>query len=283
MRILIIQENGRHPENRDFHICFSIQRAFKKLGHDAVVWGLGHDNYEQAPIWDSYELILNLENYDSIGWVPDLSQTTNPKKFLWSIDAHCRGIQTFLHTFHTGKYDLILQSTEDFVDENSVWFPNCYDDTLLRPMKIDKTVDVGFCGSLLNRGGILDHLEKKYNLQKNIFVIGDKMVEKVNSFWINFNINLANDINYRSFETIGCGTVLLTNFNPQYEKLGFVDEYNCLFYNNLSSLDKKIEKYIRKYDKLKEIRDNALKLAEKHTYDVRAKQLINIFKEIKND
>jgi hypothetical protein len=283
MKVLIIQENGRHEQNRHFRECFCMQRSLQKLDHEVDIWGLGHDSYETKPEVDEYDLILNLENYDSIGWVPNLSTTTKPKKYLWSIDAHCRGMKPFYDTFHAGKYDLILQSTEDFVDENSVWFPNCYDDALLKPMKIDKTVDVGFCGSLLNRGGILGHLEKKYNLQKNIFVTGDKMVEKINSFWINFNINLANDINYRSFETIGCGTVLLTNYNPQYEKLGFIDEYNCLFYNNLSSLDEKIEKYIRKYDKLKEIGDNALELAEKHTYDVRAKQLINIFKEIEND
>jgi hypothetical protein len=277
MKILIIQENGRHEENRHFRECFCMQRALQKLGHSVEIWGLGHNFFEASPFWDTYDIILNFENYDGTGWLPNLSRITKPKKYLWSIDAHCRTMQPFYDTFHSGKYDLILQSTEDYVDENSVWFPNCYDNTLLQPLKIDKNVDIGFCGSTLNRGALLDRLSSDYNLQKDIWVLGEEMVKKINSYWIHFNINLANDINYRSFETIGCGTVLLTNYNPQYEKLGFVDEHNCLMYKDFNDLGIKINKYIKKYDKLNTISKNALELSKKHTYDVRAKQLIELY------
>ena len=129
MKILIIQENGRHEENKHFRECFCMQRSLQKLGHETDVWGLGHDHFEASPFWDTYDIILNFENYDIEGWLPDLSSVTKPKKYLWSIDAHCRGMKPFYDTFHSGKYDLILQSTEDYVDENSVCFPNCYDDT----------------------------------------------------------------------------------------------------------------------------------------------------------
>tara|TARA_R110000824_G_scaffold3106_1_gene14228 strand:- start:783 stop:1625 length:843 start_codon:yes stop_codon:yes gene_type:complete len=280
MKILIIQENGRHEENRHFRECFCMQRSLQKLEHEVDVWGLGHDSYETQPKYDEYDLILNFENYDASGWTPDLSHTTKPKKFLWSIDAHCRGLAPFISTYNSGKYNLILQSTEDFVQENSTWFPNCYDDSLIKPMNLDKTVDIGFCGSLLNRGGLLDHLSKEHKLQKDIWILGEEMVKKINSYWIHFNINLANDINYRSFETIGCATTLLTNYNPQYEKLGFVDEKNCLFYSDLDDLNSKIEKYVKKYDKLKEINKNAIELAKKHTYDIRAKKLIKLYKDV---
>ena len=86
MRILIIQENGRHEENRDFRECFSLQRAFVTLGYACDVWGLGHSNYTSAPDFDCYDVIINLENYDEAGWVPDLSQAT-ARKFLWAIDG----------------------------------------------------------------------------------------------------------------------------------------------------------------------------------------------------
>ena len=117
-------------------------------------------------------------------------------------------------------------------------------------------------------------------LEPDIWVLGDAMVDKINSYWIHFNLNLANDINYRSFETIGCGTTLLTNYNPQYEKLGFIDEYNCLFYRNQDSLTSKLAKYLKNYDKLQDINANALQLAKKHTYTERAKKLLNLFQEI---
>ena len=92
MNVLIIQENGRHDGNRNFRECFCAQRAFIYHGHDATVWGLGHTNYKEEPDYDSYDLIINLENYDETGWVPNLSKIQT-KKFLWSIDAHVKGVE----------------------------------------------------------------------------------------------------------------------------------------------------------------------------------------------
>ena len=58
MKVLIIQENGRHEENRNFRECFCLQRSFIKLGNTADVWGLGHENYNTTPDYEDYDLIL---------------------------------------------------------------------------------------------------------------------------------------------------------------------------------------------------------------------------------
>lgn len=277
MKILIIQENGQHAANRNFRECFCMSRSLTKMGHEVEIWGKGHVNFETQPQWESYDIILNFENYDSTGWVPTLEATTAPKKYLWSIDAHCRGMSPFADTFRSGKYDLILQSTKDFVNnDNSVWFPNCYDASLFKP-SAPKNNFLGFCGSLLNRKQILDFLTQKYNLKQDIWVLGEDMVKTISSYEVHFNINLANDINYRSFETLGCGTLLLTNYNPQYEELGFVDGKNCLIYRDVESLCKKIEYCIENPESVKEITKNGIELAKNHTYDIRAKNLISLY------
>ena len=275
MKILIIQENGHHDSNRHFRECFCMSRSLEKMGHTTEVWGKGHDNFNELPQWESYDLILNFENYDSTGWVPTLADVRTPKKILWSIDAHCRGMTPFTDTFYTGKYDLILQSTKDFVDDNSVWFPNCYDASLFKPCS-DKRTLLGFCGSLLNRKPMLDFLTQKYNLKQDIWVLGEDMVKEVSSYGVHFNMNLANDINYRSFETLGCGTLLLTNYNPQYEELGFIDGENCLMYKDINSLCQKIEYCIKNPESVDEMTKNGIELARNHTYDVRAKKLISL-------
>ena len=272
MKILLIQENGRHEKNRHFRECFSLQTAFKKLGHEAHVWGLGHDNYEQSPDYNSYDLIVNMENYDQTGWVPDLSKYKHPKKFLRNVDAHCVGFDVCRKEFERGQYDLILQATLDFVDDNSIWLPNAFDEELIYPMeKVDKENYIGFCGSLLNRRKLLDYLEYKHGLKKDIWKLGEDMVTCVNSYKIHFNINLANDINYRSFETIGCNTILLTNYNHQYEKLGFVDEENCLIYRSVADLEQKILKYRDDFGKIKQISENGYRLSKEHTFYERAR------------
>jgi len=277
MNVLIIQENGKHEKNKQFRECFSMARALNRQGCEVDVWGKGHSSYNNVPRWEFYDLIVNLENYDLSGWVPDLSATSRPKKMLWVIDAHCRGMEPYVNTFVNGKYDLMLQSTKDFLDKDSVWFPNCYDGHLVSPIS-DKKHFIGFCGSLLNRGPMLDLLEKKYLLKKDIWVLGEDMVRVVSSYRIQFNMNLANDINYRSFETIGCGTLLLTNKNPQYDELGFVDGVNCLIYENFKMLCDKIDYCINNLEDVGKMSDKGLELAKRHTYDVRAKKLISIYR-----
>jgi len=275
MKILLIQENGRHKQNQTYRECFCLQRAFNNLNYNVDIWGLGHDNYNQIPDYNSYDWIINLENYDESNWVPDLSQTTKPKKFLWSIDAHCRGVMIYEKTFAQGKYDYLLHSTKDFVlKPYHIWFPNAFDDTIIKKLNAEKKYLIGFCGNYVNRKPILEWLAKEHGLHLDIFVIGDDMVNAVNSYKCQFNLNIANDINYRSFETIGCGTVLLTNWNPQYEDLGFKDNENCFLYKSENDLIEKIN-YLKNND-ISSVGENGYALSKRHTYLERVKYLVNI-------
>jgi len=279
MKILIIQENGRHDLNRNFRECFCLQRAFQKLNYDPVVWGLGHVNYNEEIDFNSFDLIINLENYGGY-WEPNLSDVKS-KKFLWSIDAHARGEEPFIHEFNRGKYDILLHSTKDYVDQAyKIWFPNAFDDTLISKKEIEKKYDVGFCGSILNRGYYIQKLSEKYNFIHDNFVIGDNMVNSVNSYKIHWNKNLSNDINYRSFETIGCGTPLVTNYNYQYELLGFKHGENVMMYKNDVEMFECIDKLLNDVNLLMLIGESGLKLSKEHTYFNRVKKLIKIYNDI---
>lgn len=275
MNVLIIQENGRHEKNRNFRECFSLKRAFEIHGHKALIWGLGHNNFQEEINFNYFDLIINLENYDNINWIPNLDRYQKPIKILWSIDAHCRGEFVFEKTFETGKYNYLLHSTKDFVKEKyHVWFPNAYDNTLIKHIETNKTKKFGFCGNYANRKEILDWLNQKYGLVLDIFIIGDEMVQTVNSYKCHFNLNIANDINYRSFETIGCGTLLLTNYNNQYEELGFADKKNCLFYNDKNELIEKINNIDFYYKIIS--KEAILRLSEKHSYKERVNIILNL-------
>ena len=278
MNVLIIQENGRHDGNRNFRECFCTQRAFLHHGHEADVWGLGHDNYEQEPDYDSYDLIINLENYDETGWVPSLAKVQT-KKFLWSIDAHVKGIQSYLKTANEGGYDLILQATPEFVSENSIWFPNCYDDCVIKPVDMRKLHDIGFCGNIINRGGLIEALKGNFDFKLDEFVIGEEMVKAINSYEIHFNANISIDINYRNLETMGCGTCLLTSHNDHYSKLGMIDGKNCLVYKNIDEMIEKARFALGNYDFRTSICNAGLVLAQEHTYKKRIKSLINSIEE----
>jgi hypothetical protein len=280
MKILIIQENGRHEKNKNFRECFSLKRAFEFHGHQATVWGLNHENFKITPEWNNYDLIFNLENYDTSGWVPSLKQC-KAHKILWSIDAHCRGVDIFDNTFKEGGYQLLLHSTRDYATgANRVWFPNAFDDDLVVKMNnVNKQHFIGFCGNYVNRKTLIDKIDKDFLIKKDIFVIGLDMVKAVNSYKIHFNKNISNDINYRSFETLGCSTVLLTNKNHQYNKLGFKDMENCILYSDLFELKDKLRYLSGDSKKLEDIRSRGYKLSSEHTYKIRIDKLLMFLKE----
>lgn len=279
MKVLLIQENGRHEKNKTFRECFCLQRAFLKLNIISDVWGLGHENFSKKINFNEYNLIINLENYGN-GWEPDLSKV-NSKKMLWSIDAHIKGEEPYLHEFNRGKYNLLLHSTYDFVNETyKVWFPNAYDDTLIFNKNLTPEWDVGFCGNLLNRQYYINKLQNKYNFKHDNFVIGNDMVDAVNSYKIHWNLNIANDINYRNFETIGMGIPLVTNYNPQYAALGFVSNKNVMLYRDDTELYSAID-LLLKDDSLREfLKKESLELAKKHTYLKRANYLLKLFHKL---
>lgn len=283
MKVLLIQENGRHDANRKFRECFTLQRSFQKLGHEADVWGFNHENWDWGENinFNDYDFIINLENYPETAgnWIPDFSDV-DAIKFLWSIDSHCRGTEYFENEFKRGKYHKLMHSTKDFVtDDHHIWFPNGFDDELIKKMDVEKKHKFGFCGNLANRGEILERLKERVGLKVDVFVIGDEMVKTLNEYECHFNQNIAwgkfAEMNYRNFETIGCGTLLLTSGNEVYEELGFKDGENCFIYNSLEELYEKVD-YIMNND-VSHVAEAGYELSKKHTYTKRVEELLKEF------
>lgn len=271
-RILIVQENGHHDKNRNFRECFCLKRGFEHHGVSANIWGKLHDNYNEIPDWESYDLIFAIENWE---WTPNLSNVKT-KKFIWAIDAHCKGCAVYDKLANENNFDKVLHATPEFAQENC-WLPNCYDDTLIFPINSNKRCDVGFCGNEVNRKTWIRFLQDNINFIFDEFVIGDDMVKAINSYKIHWNANINVDINYRNFETMGCGILLLTSFNRHYKELGMIHGENCLVWNNQIDL-LNFAKYAVDND---DWRENIAKagyelVKNRHTYKHRAKQILEM-------
>ena len=286
MKIVIIQEAGRHDKNKNFRESLNLHRSLSKIeGIESKVWGLNYPDFEKSfsDIEEWCDVLFIIENYTS-EWLPSKEISESKKlKIFWSIDSHC-----ILHQHQELckllKIDILLNSTESYIPmfeglvNKSYWFPNSYPDDLIYSTNIDKTIDIGFCGNLINRGHLINHLDK-YNIKKDIFVIGDDMVNSINSYKIHFNCNISNDINYRTFETTGCGTFLLTNYTPGLEKLFEIGK-EIVVYDSVEDLDNKTKYYLDNPEERNKIAKAGHERAKKdHTYFERAKKLINIINE----
>jgi len=284
MKFLIIQESGQHPANANYREALSMQRAINAIaGHSAEVWGKGYNTPLQqfGEVLDGVDVVFILENYDT-GWLPDISDVKALKIF-WSIDGHC-ALDAHIEHCRRAKYDIILNSCLPTVDQmsaycgRSLWFPNCYDSSLIRPLGITKTHDVGFVGSRGNtdRQRWVRYLEATCAMVYSEMLLGDEMVRSINESRIHWNRNLSFDINYRTFEVCGCGTMLLTNETPGLCDLFEIGK-EVVTYDWHEECRSKIEHYIVAARLRESIAEAGLVRARKdHTYDVRARQLISI-------
>lgn len=284
MKILIIQEKGRHIPNQNFREALNMQRALLRIGHECIVWGLGYNNFSKSfSEFESWcDAILLLENYENGKWVPNLSNSKKLKLF-WSIDSHCI-LNQHVATCRKQKIDVLLNSTSGYLSKFDVlkkyWFPNAYPADLIRPIdEIEKTVDLGFCGNYCNRKAWLDNIGQHFPIQIDIFVIGDSMVKTVNSYKIHWNRNIKDDINYRTFETMGCNTLLFTNKTDRVADL-FDLEKDMVIYESLDDFLEKLYFYLDNPEKRQEISQHGHETVKsKHTYDNRAIQLVDIIME----
>lgn len=286
MKILIIQENGRHKENREFRECYSLKRSLGIYGVESEIWGLGFDNFNLNfnDLSKNFDVLFILENYDDKSWIPDLSNI-NKFKVFWSIDSHCNPIgHKSLVDRH--KVDLVLNSIEShkklFKNCYTSYFPNACDTNLVYPIEsIEKTTLMGFCGTPFQyRINSMEIIEKKFglNIKKDFWVLGSDMVKVINGYKIHFNQSENEDINYRVFETLSTKTLLLTSKNENIESF-FEDMKDALIYSNEKEMLDKIDFIIKNDDMIPQISKNGYnKIISNHSYDVRAKQLIDILK-----
>jgi len=281
MKILIIQEAGRHIANKDFREALNLHRALTRIGVDSVVWGLNYPNFSIPfdVISKDCDAVLLLENYEINNWVPDLS-TFDKLKMFWSIDSHCVLTQ-HINTCNRNNIDIVLNAIEShqvfFPNQKTYYFPNAYPDDLIYPMdNIEKTINLGFCGNKLNRGSWLTELSNKLGLRVDEMVIGNDMVKAINSYKIHFNRNISEDLNYRTFETLGCRTLLFTNLTENVDKLFNIGEH-LIIYNSMEDFIDKYNDIINDPVRMNHIAESGYNYVKSnHTFVNRAQKLVEI-------
>lgn len=277
MKWLIIQSNGEHSANRHMRECFGLQKALIDCHQDVEIWGKRHYYFGNTPDFESYDVIFCAEQYE-FDWLPDFTQIKKPIKIQWIVDLHVhRHYEQIAPGFHIACH-ATRKLMAGYPCAKNIWFPNAFDSRFYpEPMDIVDKIPIGFIGS--NSPGRKEYIEGFARDIPGFYfssIIGNEMIRRIRAMKIHWNKNISCDINYRTFETIGFQTCLLTNYDEDLLKLGFVDGKNCLLYKNYQEAKVKAHRALETGDYF-EIGYNGYLLSQHHTY---TRRILDLLKEL---
>lgn len=167
----------------------------------------------------------------------------------WASDTHL-GYEYRLEMARKFDHVFVAQkkAVEDFARDGvtAEWLPHAYQPQAYPKMDLaSKKYDVGFVGHINseNRVDALDRLFKEF---PNFFYgqkLFEEAAEKFCESKIVFNISMLDDINMRTFEAMGTGSFLLTNWIPTIEEL-FEDGKHLVLYRSLDEMVDKAKYYL---------------------------------------
>jgi len=219
------------------------------------------------------------------------------KKIFFAQDPH---LNLFLHQQIISQLgvDAVITTQKKSVEEfKKMGLPVLYctwgyDPEVNRSLKLRRYYDIGMAGTVNPylhpiRCSLLKKLEDNFELFP-IAECKDGDVSKVySSSKIGFNFSIDDDINFRIFEVISSGALLITDDKPMKNGLGelFEPDNEIIVYkaDDYEDLKNKVEFYLNNRKKRSEIIRNAKKRIKQYSYKNRAKEIIKFLKRLKKE
>ena len=258
---------------------------------DCIIFGLGYFAQNNS---NCYKEISGMKGLS----IPKIALIHKPQTMLAEKLNFCK----------INDFDLFVDSQitykkhAEIANCKPVRLPFAASPSIFYPRNVDKIYDIGFCGAMHGNGKIegdtrdlRDRVhDKVFKLGHNVFWNGQRLpsdrigsvedyATKINQskIWLS-TTGPTLDVSPRYFEAMLSKTLLCCNSMPyQYENI-FIDEVNCImFENDLSDFDEKINYYLNNDEERNKIIENAYDMAiNKYTWEHMAKKLIKEIGEI---
>lgn len=224
------------------------REPFKQLGHD-VIWA-GHnpaaDIHLNRTLVDAELVLMQLPPH----WFPDLivlgDESTQPQvlgleslpvPLVWyAIDSH---IHANWHMYYAAIFDVIFVAQKDWLPVYQLdagrqyvsWLPLFCQQPGDRHLGLTREIPLSFIGTLNaawnpDRVDLIRRIQSRYP----IVVQSGPYLETFNRSMMVLNQSVANDVNFRTFQAMACGALLVT------EQVGngldelFQDRTHCAWY-----------------------------------------------------
>lgn len=260
-------EKNHQIQIKDF---LDIEKIIEKSGKVNLIFLL-----EQQP----FSIPLNLEKTDIL-------------KAVYLVDSHLH-FDTW-HKHFAQIFDYIFIAQKKYFKKlkskgykNVFWLPLYCDPKIDKNLNLNRIYDIGFVGTIntfhnLKRSIFLWLLEKNFKTKIGQNVFRENRAQILNQAKIAVNLSISSDLNFRTFEAMSCGAMLLTDEQDNMLEF-FKNRKHLVIFKNFLELIKLARFYIKnEKERLKIAKIGQRETLNKHTSNNRAKEIVDILKlEIK--
>jgi glycosyltransferase involved in cell wall biosynthesis len=159
------------------------------------------------------------------------------------------------------------------------WMPFACDVETVRPLNLRRDLDVAFVGQLFGadheRSRIIGQLTQRWKLNPQRYYPQAEIPSVYSRAKIVLNLPLKDDLNFRTFEAMSCGAMLLTRRMANGQEVLFEEGRHYAAFSSEAELEEKIAYYLAHEDERARIAEaGLLEVRTKHTLQLRLEQLL---------
>jgi len=218
--------------------------------------------------------------------IPKNLEKTNIPRAIYLVDSHLH-FETW-HKYFAQLFDIVFFAQKEYVKKakraglrNVFWLPLYSNPKIDKNLNLKRASDIGFVGTLNpfhnpKRSLFLWLLKKLFKVKVGEEVFGQNRAKILNQAKIAFNISAGGDLNFRTFESMACGALLLTDQQDSIFNF-FKDRKHLVVWRNPYELVKLARFYLKNENKRKEIAKLGQKeVIKNHTSNSRARDISRI-------
>jgi len=159
------------------------------------------------------------------------------------------------------------------------WLPYACDLEMFRPLGVERDLDVGFVGQLhsgTERARLLQSLAQRYRISQQRYYLQAEIPLVYARSKIVLNLPLADDLNFRTFEAMSCGAMLLTRRVTNGQELLFEEGRHYAAFADEQELLDKVAYYLAHPAEREAIAAAGLaEVQQRHRLDQRIEELLS--------
>ncbi len=177
-----------------------------------------------------------------------------------------------------------LTSFVDHPKEAVYWLPYACDTEFFRDLRVPRDIDVAFIGKLMgpssDRRRAIELLSQKYRLNDQRYYTQDEIPRIYSRAKMVLNIPLADDLNFRFFEALSSGALLLTKRIRNGQEELFDEGADYVAFTTPDEMLAKVDHYLNNQAAREQIAASGYaKVRASHTLEIRVQRLLELIQK----